>query len=79
MKSEKVIDKVKNISLNLYLPYTWQYVRSLEPRGYSLKDYGIIFKDSNGCAVNVNMEKANFKNVSLEQLTDVLNDFTSIF
>lgn len=79
MNNKKLIGNIKNISLDLYLPYAWKYINSLEPKGYSLNNCEVVFKDNNGCSVNINMEKTNFKNVPLEQLTDVLNDFTSIF
>lgn len=73
-------NKINNISMNLFLPYKWKYIKAINPQQYKMKDYEVNFENNKyKCIVNLNFKRANFKNVKLEQLTDVLNDFTKIF
>ncbi len=80
LRSKEQIKNIANVSLNLYLPYKWTYVKTLNPHEYELKDYEINLQDKRyKSIVNLNIQRINFKNANIEQLTDILGDFTKIF
>lgn len=80
LTKNKYITSIQNISINLYLPYRWKYFKMIQPIGYKVSNYDMeCYHSKYKCKVSLNLQRINFKNVDLSQITDVLNDFTSIF
>ncbi len=79
LNKNKKIESIENLSLDLYLPYLWKHLKLIPPKGYKLTNYEMEYNNQEyKSRVKVDINKVNFKDVSLEQVTDVINDFTSI-
>jgi hypothetical protein len=72
--------KVKNISLNIYLPYNWKFIKPLAPKGYKIKDYEVKLENSDyKSIVNLKVERVNLSNNHIEQIIENFNDLIKIF
>jgi hypothetical protein len=72
--------QIKNLSVDLYLPYYWKSVKTIKVKGYEVKDYNIEYKNEKlKSHVSVSTKKINLKNTDISDLSNVFNDFISVF
>lgn len=72
--------KIKNLSVDLYLPYYWKSIKTIKVKGYEIKDYNIEYSnDKLKSHVSIDTKKVNLKNIDIADLISVFDDFTSVF
>jgi hypothetical protein len=72
--------QIKNLSVDLYLPYYWKSVKTIKVKGYEVKDYNIEYKNEKlKSHVSVSTKKINLKNTNISDLANVFEDFISVF
>jgi len=72
--------EIKNLSVQLYLPYYWKSIKTIKVKGYEIKNYKIEYKNEKlKSHVTVDLNKVNLSNIEMSDLIAVFDDFTSIF